>query len=399
MTPGLAARTAAPARARARDDEMDNEKRVRDIITSYSRYVARNTAGDGFSPSIFAEANLREVHRDAEACQIFERGTEYPWVTVPALHICSPIFDSIGDYSDLYESAYLRNGGWTVELSYPEMYYTLIRLEHVYYEQPAVSSGWRDVNMLESAKRMFTDNWNSCVHRHPTEDECAALLRSLRAAKNRAWLLKTLLKAAAALAGCYLVITMATSLFSGPREGPSRRREVAPARDMAGDDLDYVSGYGEERYEGASAPTENHDDLSELEELARELEERPVNPDWPTTDSELLAVPDDNRWYFSCNHIGETHTVVGPVVRVYQALDEAGQPIFIDVGNEYPAPKRFTVVIWAQDLDYGFREMVEDVDDGNAWLSITGRISSYDGVPQMSSGDGPMEFEWYTNVR
>ena len=143
----------------------------------------------------------------------------------------------------------------------------------------------------------------------------------------------------------------------------------------------------------------SEDEREQVEELVNRYEESYVNPEWPTTDSELLAVPDENRWYFSYFHIGETHTVVGPVVRVYQALDEEGQPIFIDIGNEYPAAKRFTVVVWAQDLDNGFREMVESVDDGNAWLSITGYISSYDDVPQMSSGDGPMEFTWYTNVK
>lgn len=146
-------------------------------------------------------------------------------------------------------------------------------------------------------------------------------------------------------------------------------------------------------------PDEYDEERAEVDRLVRQHEERYVDPEWPTTDSELLAVPDENRWYFSYYHIGETHTVVGPVVRVYQAMDEAGQPIFIDIGNEYPAARRFTVVIWAEDLDNGFREMVEDVDDGGAWLSVTGYISSYDDVPQMSSGDGPMSFTWYTDVR
>ena len=129
-----------------------------------------------------------------------------------------------------------------------------------------------------------------------------------------------------------------------------------------------------------------------------ELESYYTNPDWPTKSRELLAVPDENRWYFSYYHIGETHTVVGPVVRVYQAKDEPGMPVFIDIGNPYPAEKRFTVVIWAEDLDDGLIEMLEDIDDGGAWLSVTGYISSYDDVPQMTTGDGPISFTWYTNV-
>lgn len=144
---------------------------------------------------------------------------------------------------------------------------------------------------------------------------------------------------------------------------------------------------------------EGYGGSTKVEEPSQVRERQTINPEWPTTDDELLAVPEENRWYTSYYHIGETHTVVGPVVEVHQALNEEGQPIFVDIGKAYPSPGRFTVVIWAEDLDSGLLEMVNAVDDGNAWLSITGYISSYDDVPQMTSGDGPLDFTWYTNVK
>ena len=59
----------------------------------------------------------------------------------------------------------------------------------------------------------------------------------------------------------------------------------------------------------------------------------------PTTAPELTSVPDDQRWYNAQSHMGTTCTVVGPVVDVYQAVDEAGdvtQHVVVEVARLDP---------------------------------------------------------------
>jgi len=41
----------------------------------------------------------------------------------------------------------------------------------------------------------------------------------------------------------------------------------------------------------------------------------------------------------------EYATVCGPVVSAYFATSMNGQPTFLNIGNEYPDPKRFTALI------------------------------------------------------
>lgn len=118
---------------------------------------------------------------------------------------------------------------------------------------------------------------------------------------------------------------------------------------------------------------------------------------WPTTAPELTSVPDDQRWYNARSHMGTTCTVVGPVVDVYQAVDEAGAPVFVDIGEAYPSSGNVTLVIWAQDID-PFLDMLNAVDDGGAWLSVTGYLNNYEGMPQFNSAMSDIHFRWWTDV-
>ena len=53
-------------------------------------------------------------------------------------------------------------------------------------------------------------------------------------------------------------------------------------------------------------------------------------------------------------------------------------PIFISIGEAYPSMNCVTLVVWA-DAYYGFEQMINAVDDGGAWLSVTGYLSEYNG--------------------
>ena len=121
------------------------------------------------------------------------------------------------------------------------------------------------------------------------------------------------------------------------------------------------------------------------------------NPLWPTHNAQLLAIPESDRWYWAGDKVWTNCTLAGPVKEVYQATESSGQPIFIDVGAAYPATNGFTLVVWSDNY-YDFAEMINAVDDGNAWLSVTGYLSEYNGRPQFNSSDGYLEFTWWTNV-
>lgn len=119
---------------------------------------------------------------------------------------------------------------------------------------------------------------------------------------------------------------------------------------------------------------------------------------WPTHSSQLCAVPEANRYYMAYNYIGQNHTVVGPVVRVYQAAQSKGMPIFVSMGVSKMPSDWVTFVIWAEDLDDGLEKMLHDVDHGNAWLEITGTIYLYENQLQIQTGHGYIEYRWWTNV-
>lgn len=129
-----------------------------------------------------------------------------------------------------------------------------------------------------------------------------------------------------------------------------------------------------------------------LDFVSRELGDNDSR--WPTTNPQLLAVPEENRYYNAWDHVWTTCTVVGPVVDVYQAKDAAGAPIFISIGSYYPSSDCVTLVIWA-DAYYDFAQMINAVDDGGAWLSVTGYLSEYNGGLQFNISDGYIEYTWW----
>lgn len=139
-------------------------------------------------------------------------------------------------------------------------------------------------------------------------------------------------------------------------------------------------------------------DSSSSEDPSSGVPSRYYDPRWPTEDMELATIPEQYRYYKAYEHVGEYHTVVGPVVDVYQATQSDGMPIFVDIGKEYPSTDCFTFLIWAEDLDDDLERMLNSVDHGGAWLQVTGYVSLYNGRLQIQSSDGPFEYHWWTNV-
>lgn len=124
-------------------------------------------------------------------------------------------------------------------------------------------------------------------------------------------------------------------------------------------------------------------------------EPEPLDPNWPTTNPDLLAIPEADRWYNAGSKVGTYGTIVGPVGSVYQAKNSPGMPVFVNIGNAYPSGSRAQVVIWGERVPE-FEEMLNAIDDGGAWVSVTGYIGSYEGVPQIDVNDGYTEWTWWT---
>lgn len=119
---------------------------------------------------------------------------------------------------------------------------------------------------------------------------------------------------------------------------------------------------------------------------------------WPTTNTQLLAIPESQRWYNASSQVGTRCTVAGPVVSVTYASSSAGKPVFVNIGAAYPSKESVQLVIWTDGDWSAFSSMLTDLDQNEScWLSVTGYLQSYNGYMQFNSSDG-CEFTWWTNV-
>lgn len=86
-------------------------------------------------------------------------------------------------------------------------------------------------------------------------------------------------------------------------------------------------------------------------------------------------------WDEASDHPGEYKTVCGAVFGTLYAVNEQGQPTFLNIGNDYPNPRRFTVVIWGRDRN-NFPSPPETLYN-RANICVSGIISLYEGVPEI----------------
>ncbi|MFZ6027980.1 MAG: hypothetical protein ACOYYS_09705 [Chloroflexota bacterium] len=83
-------------------------------------------------------------------------------------------------------------------------------------------------------------------------------------------------------------------------------------------------------------------------------------------------------WDEAGAYVGESVTLCGPVMGAHFAESSKGQPTFLNIGENYPNPDRFTVVIWAQDR-HKFPGKPEGIYSGQE-ICVTGTIEEYDGA-------------------
>jgi len=95
----------------------------------------------------------------------------------------------------------------------------------------------------------------------------------------------------------------------------------------------------------------------------------------PTLESTLS---DRVEWAEAGRYVGEEREVCGPVVGTHFAEDSRGQPTFLNLGEDYPSPKRFVVLIWGDDR-HNFPTPPEDYYEGNT-ICARGEIQEYEGV-------------------
>ena len=79
------------------------------------------------------------------------------------------------------------------------------------------------------------------------------------------------------------------------------------------------------------------------------------------------------------NHVGENRTVCGDVASAHYAARTRGNPTFLNLDKPYPS-QVFTVLIWGSDRS---RFGVPEESFANKHICVTGKISSYRGVPEI----------------
>ena len=82
-------------------------------------------------------------------------------------------------------------------------------------------------------------------------------------------------------------------------------------------------------------------------------------------------------------HFGENATVCGDVVSTRYAASAKGQPTFLNLDKPYPN-QIFTVVIWGSNRNK-FKTPEDDYKEKK--ICITGKITAYDGLPEIVVDD------------
>ena len=83
------------------------------------------------------------------------------------------------------------------------------------------------------------------------------------------------------------------------------------------------------------------------------------------------------------DHVGENATVCGKVVDSHYASRSRGEPTFLNLDKRYP-DQIFTIVVWGSDRPkFGDPE----AKYGNKDVCVTGKITSYRGVPETTAHD------------
>lgn len=100
-------------------------------------------------------------------------------------------------------------------------------------------------------------------------------------------------------------------------------------------------------------------------------------PEFASTPTFTSTLTGRVEWTEAGRYVGENRTVCGPVAGTHFAEDSRGQPTFLNLGEDYPSPKRFVVLIWGDNRpDFPFEP--ESYYEGKT-ICATGDIQEYQG--------------------
>lgn len=103
----------------------------------------------------------------------------------------------------------------------------------------------------------------------------------------------------------------------------------------------------------------------------------------PTNTSSLVRAID---WRDAGDYLGQVVTICGPVVNAYYANQSPGSPTFFDIGEAYPSPDRFSVVIWGE-YRSSFPFAPETYFLGRT-ICVYGEVEQYQGIYQIEALPG-----------
>ena len=96
-------------------------------------------------------------------------------------------------------------------------------------------------------------------------------------------------------------------------------------------------------------------------------------------DTDDVDDTDAISWKDAGDYVGETVTIKGKIAEVNYAPESNGSPVFIDLGEAYPASGRVTLTIWEEDQDEFdvSPENMESLYPVGSTIIVTGEIETY----------------------
>ncbi len=105
-----------------------------------------------------------------------------------------------------------------------------------------------------------------------------------------------------------------------------------------------------------------------------------TSPLYQTSEIRFTATPTPAvvDWTEAGKYVGEQQVVCGPVAGTHYAASSRGKPTFLNVGEDYPSPRRFVVLIWGE-YRHNFPEPPESLYL-NKDICVRGKITEYKGI-------------------
>ena len=148
--------------------------------------------------------------------------------------------------------------------------------------------------------------------------------------------------------------------------------------------VDIVFGLPEEQWRCHTPIPADADGLRQQDDVESIAPQKDVSP---IQENSSHQTSDTNQinWNEADGYIGEFVTVCGPVVSAFFATSTNGQPTFLNIGKEYPDPKRFTALIWGRDLE-NFPFNPDEYYFGKT-ICIQGFVEEYKGTLEIEVTD------------